>query len=114
MSGGPSTRATDRTPRPTTGTRGAGEQGSEVGAGRESSQVIFEFQRELSNGEWKALGLSRTGTELFDVDAAALALKATWDGPLPAGAYRVRSPEGDSRWRYARVGHDGEFVLVDE
>ena len=76
--------------------------------------MIFEFQRELKNGEWKALGLSRTGTEDFDVDAAATALQATWAGPLPAGAYRVRSPEGDSRWRYARVGRNGEFVLIDE
>lgn len=76
--------------------------------------MIFEFQRELSNGEWKALGLSRTATDAFDLDAAAAALQATWDGPLPAGSYRVRSPEGESRWRYARVGRDGEFVLVDE
>ena len=77
--------------------------------------TIFEFQRELSNGEWKALGLARTGDEeTFDLDAAATALQATWNGPLPAGSYRVRSPEGDSRWRYARVGRDGEFVLVDE
>jgi hypothetical protein len=76
--------------------------------------VIFEFQRELSNGEWRAMGLSRTGSEAFDLGAAAEALQATWDGPLPPGAYRVRAPEGDSRWRYARVGRKGEFVLVDE
>jgi hypothetical protein len=76
--------------------------------------VIFEFQRELSNGEWKALGLSRTSADEFDVDQAAEALRATWGGPLPPGAYRVRSPEGASRWRYARVGRGGEFVLVDE
>jgi hypothetical protein len=76
--------------------------------------MIFEFQRELGNGEWKALGLSRTATGAFDLDAAADALRATWAGPLPAGSYRVRSPEGGSRWRYARVGRSGEFVLVDE
>jgi hypothetical protein len=76
--------------------------------------VIFEFQRELSNGEWKALGLARTGGGAFDVEAAVTALQATWDGPLPAGAYRVRSPEGASRWRYARVDRAGAFALVDE
>lgn len=76
--------------------------------------MIFEFQRELSNGEWKALGLSRTGAEVFDPDAAAEALKATWNGPLPPGSYRVRSPEGESRWRYARVDRDGEFILIDD
>jgi len=76
--------------------------------------MIFEFQRELSNGEWRALGLSRTADDTFDLDAAAAALKATWKGPLPPGSYRVRAPEGDSRWRYARVDRGGEFVIVDQ
>lgn len=36
--------------------------------------VIFEFQRELSNGEWKALGLSRSLTDEFEVDETVRAL----------------------------------------
>jgi hypothetical protein len=76
--------------------------------------MIFEFQRELANGEWKALGLARTTAEDFDVDAAVRALQATWNGPLPEGAYRTRSPEGDSRWRYGRVDRRGSFALIDD
>jgi hypothetical protein len=76
--------------------------------------MIFEFQRELSNGEWRALGLARSGDDGFDVAAAVRALQATWGGSLPAGTYRLRSPEGDSRWRYGRVDRGGSFALVDE
>jgi hypothetical protein len=32
--------------------------------------MIFEFQRELASGEWKALGLSRSGGEDFEVDGS--------------------------------------------
>ncbi len=76
--------------------------------------MIFEFQREISNGEWKALGLARTPGEEFDVAAGAQALEATWRGGLPIGSYRVRSPEGDSRWRYGQVDRTGAFRLIDE
>jgi hypothetical protein len=76
--------------------------------------MMFEFQRELSNGEWKALGLSRSASDAFDVAAGVRALEATWNGPLPDGSYRVRSPEGDSRWRYARVDKSGAFRLIDQ
>jgi hypothetical protein len=76
--------------------------------------VIFEFQRELSNGEWKALGLARTFEEKFDIAAGVEALAATWRNGLPAGSYRVRSPEGDSRWRYGQVDRTGAFRLIDE
>jgi hypothetical protein len=76
--------------------------------------VIFEFQRELSNGEWKALGLSRSADDEFDIGEAVRALQATWKGPLPSGSYRVRSPEGESRWRYAQVDKAGAFRLIDE
>jgi hypothetical protein len=76
--------------------------------------MLFEFQRELANGEWEALGLSRSEGESFDIDAAVTALRATVAGPLPSGSYRVRSPEGESRWRYATVGSVGDFRLVDE
>jgi hypothetical protein len=76
--------------------------------------MMFEFQRELSNGEWKALGLSRSADDVFDVAAGVRALEATWNGPLPDGSYRVRAPEGDSRWRYARVDKAGTFRLIDE
>jgi hypothetical protein len=76
--------------------------------------VIFEFQRELANGEWKALGLARTSDEDFDIAAGAQALEATWRGRLPIGSYRVRSPEGDSRWRYGQVDKTGVFRLLDE
>ena len=76
--------------------------------------MLFEFQREIANGEWKALGLARTADDDFDVDAAVRALQATWNGPLPQGAYRTRSPEGDSRWRYGRVDRGGNFTLVDD
>lgn len=76
--------------------------------------MLFEFQRELSNGEWKALGLSRSAGDVFDVAAGVRALEATWKGPLPDGSYRVRSPEGDSRWRYARVDKTGAFQLIDQ
>jgi hypothetical protein len=76
--------------------------------------VIFEFQRELANGEWKALGLARTPGEEFDIAAGVRALKATWRGELPAGSYRVRSPEGESRWRYGQVDRSGSFKLLDE
>jgi hypothetical protein len=76
--------------------------------------VIFEFQRELANGEWKALGLARTAAEEFDIAAGAQALEATWSGRLPSGSYRVRSPEGESRWRYGQVDKGGGFRLVDE
>ena len=76
--------------------------------------MVFEFQRELANGEWKSLGLSRSAEDDFDVAAGVRALKATWRGPLPSGSYRVRSPEGDSRWRYAQVDRTGAFQLIDE
>jgi hypothetical protein len=76
--------------------------------------VIFEFQRELSNGEWKALGLARTQGEEFDVAAGVRALEATWRGGLPFGSYRVRSPEGEGRWRYGQVDEAGAFRLIDE
>ncbi len=76
--------------------------------------MIFEFQRELASGEWKALGLSRSAGDDFDVAAGVQALEATWRSRLPSGSYRVRSPEGDSRWRYARVDRSGAFRLVDE
>lgn len=76
--------------------------------------MMFEFQRELSNGEWKALGLSRSAGDAFDVAAGVSALEAAWSGPLPDGSYRVRAPEGDSRWRYGRVDKTGTFRLIDE
>jgi hypothetical protein len=76
--------------------------------------MLFEFQHELANGEWEALGLSRSGTDAFDIDAGVDALQATRQGPLPSGSYRVRSPEGESRWRYAAVDRAGAFRLVDE
>jgi hypothetical protein len=76
--------------------------------------MLFEFQHELENGEWEALGLSRSGGDSFDIDAGVSALEATWEGALPSGSYRVRSPEGDSRWRYATVDRVGTFRLVDE
>jgi hypothetical protein len=53
--------------------------------------VIFEFQRELANGEWKALGLARTADEDFDVLAAVQALRASW-----------------------RVDRGGNFALIDD
>ncbi len=76
--------------------------------------MIFEFQREIANGEWKALGLARTAADDFDVGGAVRALRATWNGSLPQGAYRIRSPEGDSRWRYGRVDRGGDFALIDD
>ncbi len=76
--------------------------------------MMFEFQRELENGEWEALGLSRSAGDDFDVAAGVRALEATWKGPLPEGSYRVRAPQGDSRWRYARVEETGAFDLIDE
>jgi len=76
--------------------------------------VIFEFQRELENGEWEALGLARTSGDEFDVGAAVRALQATWSSSLPQGAYRTRSPEGESRWRYGRVDRSGNFALLDD
>jgi hypothetical protein len=78
------------------------------------TRVIFEFQRELANGEWKALGLARTAADDFDIVTAVRALQATWKGSLPEGAYRTRSPEGDSRWRYGRVDRSGNFALMDD
>lgn len=36
----------------------------------ERTSVIFEFQREIANGEWKALGLARTAADNFDVGGA--------------------------------------------
>lgn len=80
----------------------------------ERTSVIFEFQREIANGEWKALGLARTAADDFDVGGAVRALRATWNGSLPQGAYRIRSPEGDSRWRYGRVDRSGDFALIDD
>ncbi len=76
--------------------------------------MLFEFQRERSNGEWMALGLSRSAADDFDVAAGAAALAATAHGPLPSGSYRVRSPQGDTRWRYAQVDEAGTFTLIDE
>lgn len=76
--------------------------------------MIFEFQRELANGEWKALGLARTQDDEFDIAGAARALEATWRGRLPTGSYRVRSPERESRWRYGQVDKAGAFRLIDE
>jgi hypothetical protein len=78
----------------------------------ERARVIFEFQRELANGERKAL--ARIADDDFDVLAAVRALRATWNGSLPQGACRTRSPEGDSRWRYGRVDRGGSFALIDD
>jgi hypothetical protein len=76
--------------------------------------VLFEFQHELATGEWESLGLSRSADDDFDIAAGVAALRATLSGTLPSGSYRVRSPEGESRWRYAAVDPTGEFRLVDE
>lgn len=42
--------------------------------------MIFEFQREIANGEWKALGLARTAADDFDVGGAVPALRAGLSG----------------------------------
>jgi hypothetical protein len=76
--------------------------------------VLFEFQHELATGEWESLGLSRSADDDFDIVAGVDALRATRSGPLASGSYRVRSPEGESRWRYAAVDSVEEFRLVDE
>ncbi len=54
----------------------------------EKTGVIFEFQREIANGEWK--------------------------GTRPCPHYRIRSPKGDSRWRYGRADRGGNFALIDD
>lgn len=44
------------------------------------TKVIFEFQHELANGEWKAPGLARTAADDFDVGAAVRALRVDRGG----------------------------------
>ncbi len=39
--------------------------------------MIFEFQRKIANGEWKALGLARAAADDFDVGGAVRALRST-------------------------------------
>jgi hypothetical protein len=60
------------------------------------------------------LGLSRTVADEFDVRGAVGARRASSNAPLPQNAYRTRSPEGDSRWRYGRVDRGGNFALIDD
>ena len=75
-------------------------------------EVVFEFQRKLSNGEWRALALARTLGDRIDFDEALEALREAWSAPLPPGSYRARAAEGDGRWLYGAVDRRGRFSLL--
>lgn len=74
--------------------------------------MIFEFQREGSDGDWEALGISRTGDGGFDIDEAVAALDATQT--LTPGTYRVRALEAERRWHFGVVDEQGAFSLIDQ
>jgi len=74
--------------------------------------MIFEFQREGSDGDWEALGISRTGDDGFDIDRAIAALDATQT--LEPGTYRVRALEAERRWHFGVVDEGGAFEPIDE
>jgi hypothetical protein len=74
--------------------------------------VIYEFQRECDDGEWEALGLSRSASKQVDIDEAVSALRATQE--LEPGAYRVRAVEDEHRWHFGEVDPKGGFRLIDE
>jgi hypothetical protein len=74
--------------------------------------VIYEFQRECDDGEWEALGLSRSASEEIDIEDAIGALRAT--RRLGQGSYRVRAVEDEQRWHFGEVDGNGDFRLVDE
>lgn len=73
--------------------------------------MIFEFQREGSDGDWEALGISRTDADDFDLDQAIAALDATQT--LTPGTYRVRALEAERRWHFGVVDEQGSFSLID-
>jgi hypothetical protein len=75
--------------------------------------MIFEFQLEGEDGDWSSLGIARAAVEPVVLRRAALSLRANHGGLLPAGVYRVRVLEIESRWRYAEVDTSGDFRLID-
>lgn len=77
-----------------------------------SPGMIFEFQREGNDGDWEALGISRTGDHGFDIDQAVAALDATQR--LTPGTYRVRALEAERRWHFGVVDEQGIFALIDQ
>lgn len=74
--------------------------------------LMFEFQREVEDGDWEALGLGRSG-DSSDYASALRELRATLGQPLGPGTYRLRLIEPGSRWRFAEVDQLGDFSLID-
>ena len=75
--------------------------------------LMFEFQREVEDGDWEALGLGRSTGDRSDYASALRELRATLGQPLEAGIYRLRLIEPGSRWRFAEVDELGDLRLID-
>jgi len=69
--------------------------------------VIFEFQREIANGEWKALGLARTAADDFDVGGAVRAthiVSYECEAAIDAASLLCATCCGPTAPRFAIVG----------
>lgn len=77
--------------------------------------MIFEFQHRLPTGRWQKFGTASTPGDRFDIEEAAVNLRASKGGELPAGEYRVRATEvDDGGWQSAGVDEHGVFRRIEQ